>query len=148
VEPEPASRDQLCYFHDTRYVGEYPIIRDSHNISGTLSWETDFLLNTKKDPSLGQQMKEDPDGSGESETSDDEDGPRTKRQKVETFGLQDDCPWFAELEDYVREIAGASIQAARELRDGRADVAIAWTGGRYALHFFVNGLNTRKLFGS
>lgn len=46
------------------------------------------------------------------------------------MGLEDDCPTFPELSSYAEQVAGASIQAARELRDGRADVAIAWTGGR------------------
>lgn len=59
-----------------------------------------------------------------------------KRRKDESAaldsetGLQDDCPVFPELADYVQLVAGASIAAARGLRDGRADVAIAWTGGR------------------
>lgn len=62
-----------------------------------------------------------------------EDRPlkRIKLDKEETYGLEDDCPAFVGMSDYVQEIAGASLTAARELRDGRADVAIAWTGGRH-----------------
>lgn len=61
--------------------------------------------------------------------------PRKRRKDAATaadseIGLQDDCPVFPELANYVQLVAGASIAAARELRDGRADVAIAWTGGR------------------
>lgn len=61
--------------------------------------------------------------------------PRKRRKDASAAadnksGLQDDCPVFPELADYVQLVAGASIAAARELRDGRADVAIAWTGGR------------------
>jgi histone deacetylase 8 len=44
--------------------------------------------------------------------------------------LQDDCPVFPELSDYVQLVAEASTTAARILRDGEADVAINWTGGR------------------
>jgi histone deacetylase 8 len=44
--------------------------------------------------------------------------------------LQDDCPVFPELSNYVQLVAGASMTAARMLRDGEADVAINWTGGR------------------
>jgi acetoin utilization deacetylase AcuC-like enzyme len=56
---------------------------------------------------------------------------RIKLDDDEAYGLEDDCPIFAELSEYVKEIAGASLTAARELRDGRADIAVAWTGGRF-----------------
>lgn len=60
------------------------------------------------------------------------EGPSpSKKRKVDAFGLEDDCPMFDLLPVYVLEVGGASIQAARELRDGRADVAIAWAGGRW-----------------
>lgn len=90
--------------------------------------------------------------SNNSDTSSDEDLPikrsfgittderAVKRRKVnhavkeeaeeEEYGLESDCPLFQGLADYVLEVAGASITAARELREGRADIAIAWTGGR------------------
>lgn len=55
----------------------------------------------------------------------------SKRKKFDALGLQDDCPIFSELPQYAQQVAGASLTAARELRDGRADVAIAWTGGRH-----------------
>ncbi|BGP55859.1 hypothetical protein JCM8202v2_003466 [Rhodotorula sphaerocarpa] len=38
---------------------------------------------------------------------------------------------LANVEKPEKLVAGASIAAARELRDGRADVAISWTGGRH-----------------
>jgi len=64
--------------------------------------------------------------------SDTTDRPH-KRRKTDNdaLGLQDDCPVFAGLADYARLVAGASMTAARELRDGKADVAISWTGGRH-----------------
>lgn len=62
--------------------------------------------------------------------SDADDRPR-KRQKTDALGLHDDCPVFDGLADYVKLVAGASMTAARELRDGRADVVINWTGGRH-----------------
>lgn len=58
------------------------------------------------------------------------DEPPRKRKKVDSLGLQDDCPVFPELAEYVKLVGGASMTAARELRDGEADVAINWTGGR------------------
>lgn len=83
----------------------------------------DSLLGLEADGS-------DSDSSSSSSSSAvDAPSPR-KRRKMEAFGLEDDCPLFPTLPEYVLEVAAASIQAARELRDGRADVAIAWTGGR------------------
>ncbi|KAH9896667.1 histone deacetylase complex protein [Cubamyces lactineus] len=47
------------------------------------------------------------------------------------YGLEEDCPAFAGLPEYVRLVAGASLTAARSLREGEADVAISWDGGRH-----------------
>ncbi|KAG8909858.1 hypothetical protein FRC00_009311, partial [Tulasnella sp. 408] len=47
------------------------------------------------------------------------------------LGLEDDCPPFKGLPAYVRMIAGASMTAARSLRDNESDVAICWDGGRH-----------------
>lgn len=41
-----------------------------------------------------------------------------------------DCPPFPGLKEYVLGIAGASLTAARELAEGRCDIAICWDGGR------------------
>ncbi|KAJ3115569.1 Histone deacetylase 8 [Phlyctochytrium bullatum] len=50
---------------------------------------------------------------------------------LEAMGLTDDCQVFPGLAEYVRWTAGASLTAARELVEGRADVAIHWDGGRH-----------------
>ena len=47
---------------------------------------------------------------------------------VKEFGLQDDCPTFKGLEDYVLLVAGANLTAAKCLK--WVDVAICWDGGR------------------
>ncbi|RDB18669.1 Histone deacetylase 8 [Hypsizygus marmoreus] len=47
------------------------------------------------------------------------------------FGLEDDCPIFSGLHDYVPLVAGASLTAARALITGEADIAISWDGGRH-----------------
>jgi len=51
--------------------------------------------------------------------------------EVSDFGLEDDCPIFDGLEEYCKVVAGGSLTAAREIRDGRADIAIYWDGGRH-----------------
>lgn len=52
---------------------------------------------------------------------------------LEQYGLQHDCPLFPGLSGYVREVAGASIYAAKELAsdDSTLKIAINWDGGRH-----------------
>lgn len=47
------------------------------------------------------------------------------------FGLEDDCPIFPGLSDYVQLVGGATLTAAETLKTGFAEVAIAWDGGRH-----------------
>ncbi|KAH9939186.1 histone deacetylase 8 [Amylocystis lapponica] len=51
-------------------------------------------------------------------------------QHVE-YGIEEDCPPFSGLPEYVRLVAGASLTAADALRQDRADIAICWDGGRH-----------------
>ena len=46
------------------------------------------------------------------------------------FGLEDDCPRFTDLSEYIRMVAGATLTATNALRLGYADNAISWDGGR------------------
>ncbi|GAA6061488.1 hypothetical protein JCM10212_002567 [Sporobolomyces blumeae] len=73
------------------------------------------------------------EGFVDSETDQDErPASRSKRRKTtHPSGLEDDCPTFPLLPEYASLVAGASLTAARYLRDGRADVAISWNGGRH-----------------
>ncbi|KAH9918958.1 histone deacetylase complex protein [Fomitopsis serialis] len=50
---------------------------------------------------------------------------------VAEFGLEEDCPPFAGLSQYVRLVAGGTLTAASALREDRADIAICWDGGRH-----------------
>ncbi|KAH9985503.1 hypothetical protein BJV77DRAFT_1061972 [Russula vinacea] len=45
-----------------------------------------------------------------------------------------DCAFFPGLKEYALGVAGASMAAARELAEGRCDVAICWDGGRHHAH--------------
>ncbi|CAK5272980.1 unnamed protein product [Mycena citricolor] len=47
------------------------------------------------------------------------------------FGLEDDCPPFDGMSEYVRLVAGATLTAVKTLRQPRCDVAICWDGGRH-----------------
>jgi len=58
------------------------------------------------------------------------DSPGPDPDSCKEFGLEDDCPPFPGLREYVLGIAGASLTAARELAEGRCDIAICWDGGR------------------
>ncbi|KAG8760139.1 hypothetical protein FRC12_009613 [Ceratobasidium sp. 428] len=50
------------------------------------------------------------------------------------FGLEDDCPAFPGLDEYISLIAGATLTAAQAVQSGRFDVAICWDGGRHHAH--------------
>ncbi|GAA5878232.1 hypothetical protein JCM1840_004043 [Sporobolomyces johnsonii] len=118
LEPIEATRDELLKFHDRAYVDAILGDDTAHTSSETTS-NDDEPDSDSSAPSLRTfgLANEGP-------------SPR-KRRKTDALGLQDDCPRFDALDDYVRLVAGASLTAARELRDGKADVAIAWTGGRH-----------------
>ncbi|KDQ60311.1 hypothetical protein JAAARDRAFT_67871 [Jaapia argillacea MUCL 33604] len=58
--------------------------------------------------------------------------PSTANEKLcSTFGLEDDCPPFPGLPEYVRLVAGATLTATEALRRTPARVAICWDGGRH-----------------
>ncbi|KAF8962333.1 hypothetical protein BDZ97DRAFT_1122965 [Flammula alnicola] len=47
------------------------------------------------------------------------------------FGLEDDCPRFAGLAEYIQMVGGATLTAARALQNNLTDIAICWDGGRH-----------------
>ncbi|KAH7921557.1 Arginase/deacetylase [Leucogyrophana mollusca] len=47
------------------------------------------------------------------------------------FGLEDDCPPFRGLREYIQLVAGATLTAVGALKDDIADIAICWDGGRH-----------------
>jgi len=47
------------------------------------------------------------------------------------FGLEDDCPPFLGLPDYVQLIGGATLTAVSALHNDITDIAICWDGGRH-----------------
>ncbi|KAJ3050517.1 Histone deacetylase 3 [Rhizophlyctis rosea] len=52
----------------------------------------------------------------------------------------EDCPIFDGLYDFCRMYSGASIEAARQLMTGQADIAINWSGGlHHAKKFEASG---------
>ncbi|ETW80856.1 hypothetical protein HETIRDRAFT_320612, partial [Heterobasidion irregulare TC 32-1] len=59
--------------------------------------------------------------------------PQTQ-SKLADFGLEDDCPPFRGLPEYVQSVAGASLAAARALAQDSCDVSICWDGGRHHAH--------------
>ncbi|GAA6023577.1 hypothetical protein JCM11491_005350 [Sporobolomyces phaffii] len=110
VPPVAATRQELMTFHD----GEF--------IAGV-----DSLLGSETSSPSSSASESDSDSSTSSES------PRRKRRKTrhDASSLVDDCPPFPLLSRYVPLVAGASLTGARQLRDGLADVAISWTGGRH-----------------
>ena len=48
---------------------------------------------------------------------------------IDTFNCIEDCPVFADMYDFTRMYAGASLAGARKLCAGSTDIAINWSGG-------------------
>ncbi|KPV75004.1 uncharacterized protein RHOBADRAFT_53914 [Rhodotorula graminis WP1] len=119
VPPQPATRADLVRFHDPRYIDAILGTHDDDSSSSSSSSDASSSSSPPPQPTFGL-------------ASDSIERPNKRRKTdTDTLGLQDDCPVFAGLPDYARLVAGASMTAARELRDGRADIAINWTGGRH-----------------
>jgi len=56
--------------------------------------------------------------------------PNDHSQSSAEFGLEEDCPCFPGLSDYVRLVGGGSLTAANALVQSQAEIAIHWDGGR------------------
>jgi histone deacetylase HOS2 len=52
-----------------------------------------------------------------------------RRQAIDSFNCTEDCPIFADMYDFCRMYAGASLAASRKLCAGTTDIAINWSGG-------------------
>lgn len=68
---------------------------------------------------------------------------------IDSFNCVEDNPIFADMYDFCRMYAGASLAAARKLCAGTTDIAINWSGGLHhgkrgeASGFcYVNGTST------
>ncbi|KAG8694802.1 hypothetical protein FRC08_008249 [Ceratobasidium sp. 394] len=64
----------------------------------------------------------------------DDSEDEVRRETDTVFGLEDDCPVFPRLDDYIALVAGATLTAAQAVQSGRFDVAICWDGGRHHAH--------------
>lgn len=49
------------------------------------------------------------------------------------FGLEDDCPPFRNMHEYIQLVAGATLTAVDALKNDVCDIAICWDGGRLGL---------------
>lgn len=47
------------------------------------------------------------------------------------FGLEDDCPPFRNMHEYIQLVAGATLTAVDALKNDVCDIAICWDGGRH-----------------
>ncbi|KJA14845.1 hypothetical protein HYPSUDRAFT_413674 [Hypholoma sublateritium FD-334 SS-4] len=47
------------------------------------------------------------------------------------LGLEDDCPMFAGLAEYVQLVGGATLTATKALQQNLTDIALCWDGGRH-----------------
>ncbi|KAG0148971.1 hypothetical protein CROQUDRAFT_669468 [Cronartium quercuum f. sp. fusiforme G11] len=118
-----ASRAELEVFHDAEYVDFLLNEDDGSETSSTGSTTSDeYSSDSTESKCQLEQPLEDRQRKCRRLASD---------RKQLTFGLEHDCPRFPELPEYVKAVAGASLEIARELREGLADIGIVWDGGRH-----------------
>ncbi|KAF8839677.1 arginase deacetylase [Paxillus ammoniavirescens] len=51
--------------------------------------------------------------------------------QISKFGLEDDCPPFRGMHEYIQLVAGATLTAVDAIKEGLCDVAVCWDGGRH-----------------
>ncbi|KAK9897537.1 Arginase/deacetylase [Cystobasidium minutum MCA 4210] len=129
LEVASATRNDLCRFHDKIYINA--LFEAAANVE-VESPETSFDFDSAQ-PSPKKRMRIDPAPATDEVVSFDTVHQQTldPDESLEDHGLEHDCPVFHGLEEYCSHIAGGSITAAKELRQGRADIAIFWDGGRH-----------------
>lgn len=127
--PEPAKRWDIEEFHSKEYtskllnpqvVEEFSSEEEESDVAGSCGEEEDEDLDVR---------------------SDDDDGERELENLMSTwmheedvsssFGLSHDCPIFPGIRDYCTMMAGAAVEASRQLCTGRFDAVINWFGGRH-----------------
>ncbi|KAG0354961.1 Histone deacetylase 8 [Podila minutissima] len=62
---------------------------------------------------------------------DDDDEDDERIDKLEEYGLQQDCSVFEGMASYAEHVAGSTIEAAALLAEDAFDVVIHWDGGRH-----------------
>ncbi len=105
VRPEPATMQQISKFHTQSYL--------------------DILERLEEnDGELSESDESDSDTSTDSEEE--------KVDKLTQHGL-DDCPYFPGVCEYIQNVAGGSISAARIImaHKDRKPIAFNWEGGRH-----------------
>ncbi|KAK2459609.1 hypothetical protein APHAL10511_008364 [Amanita phalloides] len=60
------------------------------------------------------------------------------------WGLQDDCPVFPGLPEYVSAIAGATLTAVKCLQQSTHNTAICWDGGRFSSPRYLTRISRYK----
>lgn len=119
LRPKVATRMHLEAFHTADFLDllEYP--KENHNQNMTIG-ETQ------------RRHRNDHHGDGLSDAA--------YINLLDAYGLTDDCPIpvdkseRAQLWNYCKSVAGASLHAAHLLIENKADVAINWSGGRHHAH--------------
>ncbi|KAF9220724.1 histone deacetylase 8 [Gyrodon lividus] len=54
--------------------------------------------------------------------------------QLSQFGLEDDCPPFRGMHEYIHLVAGATLTAVDAIKENICNVAVCWDGGREVKH--------------
>lgn len=103
--PRPATREELETYHDSDYIGF--LSRCVQLCFRVGSMHLTPKLHPRVNPGNQVELK----------------------HIVETFNCVEDCPIFADMYDFCKMYAGASLAGARKLCAGTTDIAINWSGG-------------------
>jgi acetoin utilization deacetylase AcuC-like enzyme len=101
--PRLATREELETYHDPQYLDFL-----SKQVCGI--WpglRTDRVIVYRVTPGNQDDMK----------------------HLIDTFNCVEDCPIFADMFDFCKMYAGASLAGARKLSAGTTDTAVNWSGG-------------------
>ncbi|KAI5114693.1 hypothetical protein M0805_001224, partial [Coniferiporia weirii] len=54
------------------------------------------------------------------------DWPAQSQEHCSRFGIEDDCPPFENINEYVQMVAGATLTAADALKSGKFNISMCW----------------------
>lgn len=134
IEPEPVTREELLTFHDGQFIDALLACPEANDAADDASFSSQSIAITDiglRSPNGLQTGKARRTGHHENSDAFPERRKGQDREDDDVYGIEYDCPLFPGVAEYISQVAGGSLMAARLLCDGRADIAVFWDGGRH-----------------